>query len=198
MSRTGLLALLLCGLTACASPPKPNPSYITLLANPDGTVGQVLVQGVRGEQRIDRAGYGMPLDGSQAPAPIDPARLQHDFSEAMAAKPQMPEHFMLYFETGSVQLTAESRATLPQILASAARRGSADMGVTGHTDRVGSNELNEGLGLRRAQAVVDVLLGQGLKVDAVTLTSQGKRAPLVATPNERPEPRNRRAEITIR
>lgn len=191
-----LLSLL---LAACASPtPPPAQSYVTLLASPDGTVGRVLVMGDKGEQLIDQANHAALLDGSTAPAPVDPKRLQRDFAEAMAARPALPQHFVLYCETGSVQLTAASLALLPQILASAAKRASADLSILGHSDTVGSAELNEGLSLRRAQAVAELLKNQGLTVDALSVSAQGKRSLLILTPNDKAEPRNRRVEITVR
>jgi peptidoglycan-associated lipoprotein len=63
--------------------------------------------------------------------------------------------------------------------------------VYGHTDLVGSEAFNQGLGMRRAQAVVAYLLSQGVsrgQVEAVV--SKGKTQPLVNTPN--PERINRR------
>ena len=197
------LALLLLGLlAACANPAPPaaavNPSYITLLANPDGSVGRVLVRGAQGEQQIAQAGFAALLDGSQAPAPVDAAAFQRDFAEAMAARPELPQHWLLYFESGSAQLGAESKGLLPSILAAVAQRASAELLIIGHADGVGSSELNQGLALQRAQAVADALKSRGLQVDLLTVASQGKRAPLVATPNDRSEARNRRVEVTVR
>jgi len=197
-----LLAILAGQLLGCANPPPPTPartaSYITLLPNPDGSVGRVLVRGAQGEQQIAQAGYAALLDGSQAPAPVDAAAFQRDFAEAMAARPELPQHWLLYFESGSAQLNAESQSLLPSILAAVARRASAELLIIGHADGVGSIELNQGLALQRAQAVADALKSRGLQVDLLSVASQGKRAPLVATPGERSEARNRRVEVTVR
>ena len=72
------------------------------------------------------------------------------------------------------------------------------MSVIGHSDTVGKPDLNEALSLKRAQAVAELLKGRGLKVDALTVESHGERNLLVPTPDETPEPRNRRVEISIR
>ena len=97
-----LMALLTAALLAgCATPPPPAPknmSYVALLASPDGSVGKVLVRGSKGEQLIDQAHYAALLDGSAPAAPVDDATLQRDVGEAMAARPELPEHFILYFE----------------------------------------------------------------------------------------------------
>ncbi|MBY8976344.1 OmpA family protein [Rhodobacteraceae bacterium NNCM2] len=70
------------------------------------------------------------------------------------------------------------------------------MTITGHTDRVGSEAYNDGLGLRRARRVVSYLASQGIsrsRLDAVE--SLGERNPVVETPDR--ERRNRRAITTV-
>jgi outer membrane protein OmpA-like peptidoglycan-associated protein len=198
-----LMAILAAALLAgCAAPPPAAPpknrSYVALLTSPDGSVGKVLVRGSKGEQLIDQPHFAALLDGSAPAAPIDDETLQRDVGEAMAARPALPEHFILYFESGGAKLTAESLALLPQILASAEKRVTVDMSVIGHSDTVGRTEVNEALSLKRAQTVADVMQSQGLRVETLSVESHGKRNLLIATPVETPEPRNRRVEITIR
>lgn len=173
-------------------------SYVTLLESPDGTTGQVIVKGNKGEQVITTARQGVALDGSRAPAPVDEARLKRDFGAAMAARPAPPEHFQLYFESGGTRLTAESAAMLPKIVEAASKRPAADLSVIGHSDTVGKAEANETLALNRASAVAGMLKDKGLQVLALSIESHGERNLLVKTPDETPEPKNRRVEISIR
>lgn len=188
-----LFAALLLG--ACASKPV---SYVTLLESPDGTTGKVVVQGSKGEQVIDKARYAVPMDGATAAAPVNEEQFKKDFSAAMAARPLLPERFLLYFESGGAKLTPDSEALLPKIVESAAKRPSVDVSIIGHTDTAGKADINEGLALQRAQATADLLKGKGLKADALSVESHGERNLLVKTPDETPEPRNRRVEISIR
>jgi len=157
--RAGFAQVLLVGaLAGCAAPPPAlNPSYVTLLPSPDGSMGEVEVQGSKGTQRVTRARDAVPLDGSQAPAPVDPARFQRDFADAIAARPELPLHFMLYFETGNTQLTPESMELLPRIVDRAIHRRTVDLSVIGHSDTVGKTDLNENLSLRRAQSVAEII-----------------------------------------
>jgi peptidoglycan-associated lipoprotein len=191
--RSYLLLFSLALLAGCGSK-----SYVVLLENPDGSTGSVVVKGSKGEQVIDRAGQGAALDGASKPAAVSEADIQRDFASAMAARPKMPERFLLYFVTGGTQLTAESRALLPQIVASAAQRPAVDVSIIGHTDMVGRAEQNEELALQRAQAIAELIKAQGLKVHALSVESHGERNPLVKTADETPEPRNRRVEISLR
>lgn len=190
---TPLFAALLLG--ACASKPV---SYVTLLESPDGTTGKVVVKGSKGEQVIDKARYAVPMDGATAAAPVNEEQFKKDFSAAMGARPLLPERFLLYFESGGAKLTPDSEALLPKIVESAAKRPSVDVSIIGHTDTAGKADINEGLALQRAQATADLLKGKGLKADALSVESHGERNLLVKTPDETPEPRNRRVEISIR
>ena len=185
-------------LAGCASKPIQPKSYVVLLENPDGTTGQVIVKGNKGEQVIDKLRYGAPLDGTTPPTPVDEAKFAKDFSEVMAARPAMPDHFLLYFELGGTQLTTESVSLLNKITEIAGKRPAVDMSIIGHTDTVGKAEFNEELALKRANEVAGMLKAKGLKVNSLTVESHGERNLLVQTPDETSEPRNRRVEISIR
>lgn len=68
--------------------------------------------------------------------------------------------------------------------------------VYGHTDLVGSNAYNQGLGLRRAQAVVSFFASQGISRSRLeALASYGKTRPIVQT--NQPEVRNRRTVTEV-
>jgi adhesin transport system outer membrane protein len=192
-----LLTLALAAwLGGCAS--RGPGAYAVLLPSPDGSVGKVSVQGPRGTQVLTQAQQGATLDGGSPPFAVTPAQLQRDFGAAMAAQPTLPEQFLLYFEVGGSALTAESKALLPLILASARARPALDLSVIGHSDTVGKAEANETLALNRATAISDQLRQLGLQAAALSVESHGERNLLVPTPDETAEPRNRRVEITLR
>lgn len=68
--------------------------------------------------------------------------------------------------------------------------------VYGYTDLVGSEHYNKGLGLRRAQTVVNYLVSQGVSRSRLqALVSYGETRPVVQT--QAPEQRNRRAITTV-
>ena len=68
--------------------------------------------------------------------------------------------------------------------------------VFGNTDLVGSEAYNKGLGLRRAQAAVSYLVGQGIsRARLAALVSYGETRPVVNT--QAPEERNRRAVTQV-
>ena len=69
--------------------------------------------------------------------------------------------------------------------------------VNGHTDDVGTDEYNQKLSERRAQAVRDYLVKSGLPADIFTVTGEGKKRPLVSGNSERDRAKNRRVELGI-
>jgi outer membrane protein OmpA-like peptidoglycan-associated protein len=56
--------------------------------------------------------------------------------------------------------------------------------VVGHTDRVGSDKYNQGLSEKRAKAVSDYLISQGIPADKITREGKGKTELLPREPGE--------------
>jgi len=194
ISGSGILGILfvILMLSGCASK-----SYVVLLESPDGSTGQVVVKGQKGEQILTKAGEGTSIDGSTPPNPIEEDKIKKDFGAAMAARPKLPVRYLLYFKTGTT-LTSESEALIPGIIAEAASRPALDMSVIGHADTVFTADYNEQLAYKRAVTVGQLLKEKGLKVLAMTIESHGKRNLLIPTPDNTFEPRNRRVEVSIR
>lgn len=100
------------------------------------------------------------------------------------------------FAFNSAQLDANSRAILTEQARWIAQFPEVRFRVFGHTDLVGSNAYNKRLGMRRARAVVNYLVGQGIsrsRLEAVV--SYGETQPLVQT--ETREQRNRRTVTEV-
>jgi peptidoglycan-associated lipoprotein len=189
------IVVALCTMTLTACAPK---SYVVLLESPDGSTGQVVVKGEKGEQVITTARHAVPADGSTPPVPVDQAKMEKDFAAAIAARPKIPSHFLLYFESGGIKLTRDSMLLLPKIVEDAASRPAPDISVIGHTDTAGKDKTNEALSLKRARAVADLLKEKGLKARELTVESHGERNPLVKTMDNIQELKNRRVEVSVR
>ena len=63
---------------------------------------------------------------------------------------------------------------------------------------MGTQLANYALGLKRAMMVRNLLVVAGLNGSAIDATSIGELDPMVKTPDETPEPRNRRVDISVR
>jgi len=63
---------------------------------------------------------------------------------------------------------------------------------------MGAARTNLELGMNRATAVYRILIQVGFDPNTIEIRSHGESDPLVKTPDETPEPRNRRVEISVR
>lgn len=193
-----LLLVLCLTFAGCAA----KGTMVVLIEDPDGSVGQVEVSTAAGAQRLSTAGQSTSVkDSSTAPGPLrtlDQATIEKDFGQALQARPQPPETFLLYFEYGRTELTAESKPDPATILETILRRNSHDVRINGHSDTVGTREDNARLSLERAKGARDILVNKGVDPSIIQIFSHGEGNPLIPTPDETPEPRNRRVEVLVR
>lgn len=175
---------------------------VVLIEDPDGSVGQVDVSNAAGGQRLTLVGQSTSVkDPTTAPGPLrtlEQATIEKDYGQALSAMPQPPETFLLYFQYGRAELTDESRPVPDRILETILRRNSRDVRVNGHTDTVGKREDNARLSLERARGARDLLVDRGVDPHIIQVFSHGEGNPLIPTPDETPEPRNRRVEVLVR
>jgi outer membrane protein OmpA-like peptidoglycan-associated protein len=197
--RVSLLLAPLWLLAACAGPPD---NLFVLLENEDGSVGRIEVASAEGAQTLDTAreatGFNRPGQDFAEPFELTPEQIQTAFGDALSAQPDAPRVFLLYFRSDSTELTPDSAAELPTIIATVAARRAPDVSIVGHTDRSGSADYNMQLSLQRAQAVRDELAAVGLPLERTEVTSHGENNPLISTADDVREPRNRRVEVTVR
>lgn len=78
-----------------------------------------------------------------------------------------------------------------------ARQQLSGVVITGHADTSGSDRYNQRLGMKRANAVRDALVSQGVNGSMLRVESRGESEPMVQTPDGVREPANRRSEITF-
>jgi outer membrane protein OmpA-like peptidoglycan-associated protein len=201
-----LLALFACGCHHEYGPPPPAPrirEMVALLPDPEtNTVGRVIVSSLLGGsvELTDERTTTRIVNGQvpSAPFTLSEAEVQQLFGEALAARPLAARHFLLYFESGSNQLTSESEGLVPEILAHVKNRPVPDVTVTGHTDTMGAARANIELGLTRANVIRDRLVATGLDVSLISVDSHGEADLLVPTPDNTLEPKNRRVEVSVR
>jgi outer membrane protein OmpA-like peptidoglycan-associated protein len=195
---------LACGPQRVPTPsrPTPTPDMVVLLADADtGAVGRAVVSNASGSTTLETARSATTIAPGQAPgaaATLSDAEITRLFGDVLSALPPAPRHFTLNFLFESDTLTPESRALVPEILKTVKDRASPDVVVIGHTDTMGAPQANVGLGLKRATTVRNLLVEAGVPALAIEVTSHGEADPLIKTPDETAEPRNRRVEIAVR
>jgi len=101
------------------------------------------------------------------------------------------------FKTGSFELLPGARERLAKVSGIVIAHPGLHLEVEGHTDSVGGDDYNQQLSEKRAGAVRDYLVQQGISADGIVSRGLGKTQP-VAT-NDTPEGRqqNRRVELVL-
>ncbi len=102
---------------------------------------------------------------------------------------------VFYFEFDSAVLVPEARAAL-MAHAEYARNASKSVRLEGHADERGSREYNMALGERRANAVRDFLVLQGVSSSRIETVSYGEERPAVLGSGESTWSKNRRVELS--
>ncbi|HEY2873644.1 MAG TPA: OmpA family protein [Reyranella sp.] len=126
--------------------------------------------------------FGAP----SAPPPPPP-------SAPMAAAPS----FMVFFDWDRSNLSQQALNTIRQASDQFKSTGKARITATGHADRSGPDDYNMALSLRRANAVKDALVRDGVPATAISVIGKGETQPLVQTADGVREPQNRRVEIVL-
>ena len=117
-----------------------------------------------------------------------------------AASPQTQQparNFMLFFANDRATLSPDSEAVVGEAAAAAKANPDARVTVAGHADTIGNSAYNRTLSQRRAGAVRDELVKDGLNPASVAIVGRGEDALLVSTGDGTHEPKNRRVEIIV-
>jgi len=190
-----------CGPKHVSSPVRPGQDLIVLLPDSDTkSTGAAGVSNPLGSVDLAAERDAARVTTNSAPVltKLSAAEVQSLFGDALSALPPAPRRFTLFFRFESDELTDQSQALIPEILAAVKEHAVQDVVVIGHTDTMGTQQANFGLGLKRALMVRNLLIAAGLNGSAIEATSVGELDPIVKTPDETPEPRNRRVDISVR
>lgn len=182
------------------------PQAIAPLAGPQGNPLQVTAGMLKGPTRgivpaqpnPSPAATARPVQAAAATLPS--AQLAPAANSAANPCPAGSGVCALYieFETGSASLTTSAVTALDNLgkaLASLQASGFR-FRVEGHTDTVGSEDFNHALSEQRADTVT-TYLARHFSIDRSHLqpVGMGKDHPLVPTPDQTAEPRNRRVQL---
>ncbi len=138
------------------------------------------------------------LRTAMAPPPAEPVAKK---AEPKPAEPRLiatTEAEKVFFDFDKSDITAEAQARIDRFVASIRDRSAVEIVVEGHADRAGPADYNRALSERRAEAVRQELIRQGLRISTLNrfeMEAKGESAPAVITGDGVAEPRNRRVVI---
>ncbi|EKO3571914.1 OmpA family protein [Vibrio metschnikovii] len=101
------------------------------------------------------------------------------------------------FAFDSVSLNQESKQQLTKLVRFLNQYPQAKVVITGHTDATGPAAYNQTLSEKRAKAVADALVEQGIQPSRLTWRGEGETNPIASNSTAEGRELNRRVDITI-
>jgi outer membrane protein OmpA-like peptidoglycan-associated protein len=181
---------------------------VVLLPQDNGKTGAVTMSTQDSAVTLDRP-YTVSQSGTMEVVQADPKDIEKEYGSLLKMelkrppKPlvKTPEHwpkkFILYFGTTATELTPASRALLPEIHALLKAMPPTRIHVLGFTDTLGDRTVNLTLSLNRARYVADLLNRKDGQTNHMEIGGYGEHDLMVQTPDNTPEPRNRRVIVYI-
>ncbi len=101
------------------------------------------------------------------------------------------------FDFGKADLKPQFYPALNNVASTLAQYNQTIVEVTGHTDSIGSDAVNQRLSEQRASSVGNYLIGQGLVRERFEIVGMGKSYPIASNDTESGRAQNRRVEIRV-
>jgi outer membrane protein OmpA-like peptidoglycan-associated protein len=101
------------------------------------------------------------------------------------------------FSSGTATLNGGGNGHLDKLAGFLNRYPGRTAVIDGYTDSIGSDDYNQGLSERRAEAVKNFLIGQGIDAPRLTASGMGKSSPVASNSTATGRQQNRRVEVTI-
>jgi outer membrane protein OmpA-like peptidoglycan-associated protein len=101
------------------------------------------------------------------------------------------------FSSGTATLNGGGNGHLDKLAGFLNRYPDRSAAIDGYTDSIGSDDYNQGLSERRAGAVKDFLVTQGIEATRLTAVGMGKSSPVASNGTSAGRQQNRRVEVTI-
>jgi opacity protein-like surface antigen len=112
--------------------------------------------------------------------------------------PPPARSYLVFFDWDKATLTPRAQQIIAEAAANSTKVKYTQIQVNGYTDTSGTPQYNQGLSIRRAQAVAAELVKDGVPKAAIAIQGFGETHLLVPTGPGVREPQNRRVEIIIR
>ena len=158
-------------------PPAPMPAAAPAAPPPNPDLDGDGVPNERDKCPNTRPGVVVDLDGCEVEAVIALEGVHFDFDKATLR----PEAIVILNNAAGL-LSTHERVVVE---------------VAGHTDSVGSEQYNQGLSERRANAVRDYLVSKGIKASRMTARGYGEVRPVASNDNAEGRQANRRVELIV-
>lgn len=149
------------------------------VARDDGSFSFPLQRGVSYVMMAGGRGYLNAKQEFTADNAEEDAEYEIDFVLASINKPNIIEN--IFYDFDKATLRPESEEALDELVKLLADNPNITIEMASHTDRVGTEEYNLDLSERRAKAVIDYLISNGIAPERLQHQGYGKSRPKVVT-----------------
>jgi outer membrane protein OmpA-like peptidoglycan-associated protein len=101
------------------------------------------------------------------------------------------------FATGRAEIKSGATANLDKLSTFLTEYPDRTAAIEGYTDSIGSEEMNQSLSERRANAVKNYLVGRGVSTARLTTSGRGEGSPVADNESAAGRQQNRRVEVVI-
>lgn len=102
-----------------------------------------------------------------------------------------------FFDFDKSDIRPDSRPVLDEAAALLRQNKDINSSIEGHTDALGSDEYNQALSIRRAEAVFRFLVNRGVAPERLEVSGFGESRPVADNDTESGRAQNRRVEIHV-
>lgn len=183
-----LLSILLIGCTN---------SKVILLADQNNNIGKVIIE-TKKEKLIlkDENTLVITSNNRNEITKLSVSDINDEYKDLLNSQPEYPSHFTYVFNLGEYKISDKS--VFKKIIQTIKRKKSCDISVIGHSDTVGTNDINKEISLKRAKSARDIIQQYNINPNCIDIRYYGENDLAVKTADNVSEIQNRRVEIEIR
>lgn len=162
-----------------------------------GNYMMVLTQGSEYALYVNASGYLFKSLHFNVEDEFDPAPLLIDVDLDKAGAGAIVVLNNIFFEHDKYDLQPRSKTELEKMVRFLRDNPAIHVEISGHTDDTGSATYNQSLSQKRAQSVVDYLVGQQIASQRLRQVGYGSKKPVMPNDSEEHRQANRRIEFRI-
>ena len=152
--------------------------------------------------KVDKNGCPIDSDGDGVPDCLDkckgtPKNTKVDENGCPPVGEELLILTGINFAFDSAKLDKPSETIIDRAVQNLNRNPQMSVLIEGHTDNIGPEDYNMGLSVRRAQAVKDYMISQGVAKERLSVKGFGESQPLVTNDTKEGRAQNRRVEFVV-
>lgn len=175
--------------TKAATEPEPTPTEAAV--KPEVTAEKEVTE----DKPAAETAKPEPKEEKRAAKTDDSNKITVDLEKSADKKNVSSARLYFPFRSSKPELADSTKEYFDDLISFLKANPQAKVKIIGHTDNVGDADINEKLGLQRAERIRTLLVRRGAPKDQVEASSKGETTPWVTNKTEEGRNKNRRVEV---